>query len=326
MEIGRDYVTSFGPNSYDGDRVKGEYRGVFSFNRQLAIVAGADWEKNSAENTFDPVRHEVDVTSPYAQVIVEPFDGLVLTGGGRIDNHSMFGAYDTHRLTAAYLLPQSETKFHASYGTGFRAPSLYELYDPFSGNPNFRPETSESWDAGVDQEFMRGTFGIGATYFVLDTTDLITFNSFTFAYEQTPGLTKSNGVELSAFAKLTKTTLLTAAYTYTDTEEPDGTRVARVPRHNFVVGVNAQPIDKLSVNITGQYVADTLDATGFPLVDVPVDNYFLLSAKIGYEVLPGAIAYVRGENLLDENYVTTVNYNTPGLTVFGGVQFALPAN
>lgn len=326
MEIGRDYTTAFGPNSYDGDRIKGEYRGVFSFNRQLAIVAGADWERNGAVNTFDPLRHEVDVTSPYAQVIVEPFDGLVLTGGGRIDNHSMFGAYDTHRLTAAYLLPQTETKFHASYGTGFRAPSLYELYDPFSGNPNFRPETSESWDAGVDQEFMRGTFGIGATYFVLDTTDLITFNSFTFAYEQIPGLTKSNGVELSAFAKLTKTTLLTAAYTYTGTEEPDGTRVARVPRHNFVVGVSAQPIDKLSVNVTGQYVADTLDATGFPLVDVPVDNYFLLSAKVGYEVLPGAIAYVRGENLLDENYVTTVNYNTPGLAVFGGVQFALPAN
>ena len=67
----------------------------------------------------------------------------------------------------------------------------------------------------------------------------------------------------------------------------------------------------------------TLDGT-FSAGRVPVDDFFLLSAKVGYEILPGAIAYVRGDNLLDENYVTTVNYNTPGLTVFGGVQFEFP--
>ena len=71
--------------------------------------------------------------SPYAQLIVEPIDGLVLTGGARIDSHSTFGEFDTHRLTAAYLLPNTETKLHASYGTGFRAPSLNELYGPFGG-------------------------------------------------------------------------------------------------------------------------------------------------------------------------------------------------
>ena len=69
-----------------------------------------------------------------------------------------------------------------------------------------------------------------------------------------------------------------------------------------------------------------LDTDFNAFADVPVDDYFLLSAKVGYEVLPGAIAYVRGENLLDQDYVTAINYNNPGLMVFGGVQFALPAN
>ena len=329
MEIRRDNFGSF-PAWYDGERVKGEYRGVLSFNKRLALVAGADWERNGAISSGNPIHREVDVVSPYAQLIVEPIDGLVLTGGARIDSHSTFGEFDTHRLTAAYLLPNTETKLHASYGTGFRAPSLNELYGPFGGNTALQPETSVSWDAGFDQGFMNARLGFGATYFEIEMTDKI---DFVFVpgpcppcgfYEQVPGVTKTDGVELTAFAKLSATATVNAAYAYQGSEEPDGERSIRLPRHNFVVGLTVQPMEKLSINVTGQYVADTLDTDFNLFADIPVDNYFLLSAKLGYEVLPGAIAYVRGENLLDEDYVTAINYNTPGLTVFGGVQFALP--
>ena len=329
MQLQRDYATSFGPSWFDGDRIKGEYRGVFSFNKQLALVAGVDWEREGA-TTSSVARTTVEVTSPYAEMIVEPIKGLVLTGGGRIDDHSAFGAHDTHRFTAAYLLPGTETKFHSSYGTGFRAPSLNELFGPFGGNPNLQPETSKSWDVGIEQGFLNNRLGFGATYFSIDMTNRI---DFVFAagpcppcgfYDQVPGLTESDGVELTAFAKITARTILNAGYTYTNAEHPDGSRVARVPRHSLVLGVTTRPTDKLSLNVTGQYVADTVDDS--PGVNVPVDDYFLLSAKVGYEILPGTVAYVRGENLLDQHYTTIVNYANPGLAVYGGVQFALPAN
>lgn len=323
MELQRDYDTVYGPSWYDGDRVKAEYRGVFSFNKDLAIVGGVDWERTGAKTSYDTDRKTAEVVSPYAQLIAQPIDGLVLTAGARIDSHDTFGDFDTHRLTAAYQIPNTETRFHASYGTGFRAPSLYELHDPSYGNADLTPETSESWDVGFEQGFLNNTFGFGATYFDIEMEDRIDFVFGLGGYVQAPGITKTNGVELSAFAKLTKTTVVNAAYTYTDSEEPDGTRVTRLPRHNFVVGLTAEPIDKLSLNIVGQYVADNLDAAGYPTVDTAVDDYFLLSAKVGYEVMPGTVAYVRGENLLDEDYTTVINYANPGLTVFGGVQFAL---
>ncbi|MBO0160527.1 TonB-dependent receptor, partial [Vibrio parahaemolyticus] len=77
-------------------------------------------------------------------------------------------------------------------------------------------------------------------------------------------------------------------------------------------------IDKLTLNVTGQYVADAVDNNPWPATGKgAVDDYFLLSAKVGYEVMPGTIAYVRGENLLDQDYVTAFNYNNPGMTVFG---------
>ncbi|MFA5901544.1 MAG: TonB-dependent receptor [Hyphomicrobium sp.] len=326
MQNQRDTVNQYGPSWFDGDRVKGEYRGTFSFNRWLAIVGGVDWEHVGYESGYDS-RTTVDMTSPYAQVIMEPIDGLVLTAGGRIDDHSLFGQHDTHRFTAAYQLPGSETRLHASYGTGFRAPSLYELYSPYGGSTDFKPETSESWDLGFDQGFYNNRFGFGATYFDIEVDNLITYNSATWSYEQKPGITSSNGVELTAFAKLTKTAIVNAGYTYTQSQEPDGTRAVRLPRHSLVLGLTAQPTDKLSVNVTGQYVADVLDENfNFsPSRDEKVDDYFLLSAKVGYEILPGTVAYVRGENLLDQDYVSAINYNNPGLTVFGGVQFALPA-
>lgn len=328
MEVSRDMYGSW-PAWYDGDRVKGEYRGVLSFNKQLAVIAGVDWEQTGME-TDSVDRRTVDVVSPYAQLIVEPIDGLVLTGGGRIDNHSTYGEFDTHRLTAAYLLPGTETRFHTSYGTGFRAPSLYELYSAY-GNTALTPETSEGWDAGIEQGFMNGRVTVGATYFSMDLTDRIGFVSLPGPpwgqYAQVTGVTKTQGVELTGLARITATTAVNLAYTYTDSEEPDGTPVTRLPKHSLVVGLSAQPIDKLTLNVTGQYIADTFDNNPYPLTGKgAVDDYFLLSAKVGYEILPGTVAYVRGENLLDEDYVSAFNYNNPGLTVFGGVQFALPAN
>ena len=315
MDVSREY--SFG--WYEGDRVKAEYRGVLSFNEHLAVVAGADWEHLGANASGYADRKTVEISSPYAQLIVEPLDGLILSGGARIDNHSTFGSYDTHRLTAAYLLPGTATKFHASYGTGFRAPSLDELYGPFGSNPNLTPETSTSWDAGVEQTFMSGMFGLGATYFEIAMKDKIG-PDVNWDLQQLPGITETSGIELTGFARLSKTAVVNAAYTYQDSEEPDGSRVIRLPRHSLVLALNAQPIDKVSLNVTGQYIADSLDGSA----KLPVDDYFLLSAKVGYEIMPGTVAYVRGDNLLDQDYVASFNYNTPGLTVFGGVQFALP--
>lgn len=313
---------------YDSDRVKGEYKGVLTISDRISTLFGADFEKTGMQFQASPVvsdRYTAEIYGFYGQLMVEPIDGLLLTGGGRIDEHDQFGQFDTYRLTAAYQIPGTETTLRGSYGTGFRAPSLYELYSEY-GDPNFDAEESKGWDVGIEQGFLQGRLKVGATYFSLDTENLITFDNFSFIYVQTPGVTERSGVELFAAANVTSGLTVTAGYTYTDTETEDGLRLPRVPQHIFVASIDMEPMEKVSVNVTGRYVADNLDVDGFPPVNVAVDDYFLLSAKVGYEFAPGWQAYVRGDNLLDEDYVTIVNFNNPGLTIFGGITMALPSD
>ncbi|WP_244534605.1 TonB-dependent receptor [Hyphomicrobium sp. CS1GBMeth3] len=330
MKVERDNFS--GPLStgfFEGDRIKGEYKGVLTFNDRLTLLAGADWEETGAESVNTVGRNTADVTGAYAQLMMEPIDGLVLAGGGRIDDHSSFGQFDTYRLTAAYLIPGTETKLRASRSTGFRAPSLDELFGSYSfapdyGNPNLDPEESESWDAGIEQGFLDGRVKLSATYFELNTDNLIVYNFACGApgvlcLINVPGETQRSGVELSAAALITDGLAITAGYTYVDTETPNGERLNHVPRHNFVAGIDIEPMDKVELNVTVKYVADTLQSAS-----VELDDYVLVGAKAAYEFTPGWKAYVRGENLLDEEYQTVLGYGTAGLSVYGGLTMALP--
>ncbi len=325
MEVHRETFRDKARNGwFDGDRVKGEYKGVLTFNEKLSLLVGADWERTGATTNSNPDRETADLNGYYAQLMAEPIKGLVLTGGGRIDDHSTFGDFDTYRLTGAYLVPGTETKFHSSVGTGFRVPSLYELYDPYYGRTDLEPETSFSWDAGVEQGFGHGRYKVGATYFVLDTDNLIQWAPS--GYYNVPGVTHRSGVEVSGAAIISSGLTLNASYTYTDATEASGARLIRVPRHAFSAGVDIVPVDKVSLNVTAQYVADVLDNSFDARGIVALTDYVLVNAKASYEFAPGWKVYVRGENLLDENYQTAIDYGTSGASVYGGLSMALPGN
>ena len=73
------------------------------------------------------------------------------------------------RVAAAYMLRESHggamdgTRLHASFGTGIRPPDGFNL--AFTNNPHLKPETSISFDAGIEQRFFQGKAVLDATYF-----------------------------------------------------------------------------------------------------------------------------------------------------------------
>ena len=88
----------------------------------------------------------------FIQDQIRLWDLWITTIGARYDNHDKFGSKWTYRLTTAYIIDKTGTKLKATYGTGFKAPTLYQLYSNF-GDENLKAEESIGWDAGVEQSF-----------------------------------------------------------------------------------------------------------------------------------------------------------------------------
>lgn len=308
-------VSMFGPfdADYDGLRRKIDYQGSFLANDWLTLQYGADHERQTArvtDNFGSDTDDSFSLTGLWTQAILEPTELLTLTGGLRYDDHSEFGDHLTYRATGSYAFGDTGFRLHSSLGTGFRAPSLYELYGPFVGNTDLDPETSISFDAGLEYRFNERLVA-DVTYFTLDIDDLIQFAGGSYA--QVPGTSRQRGIEASIYYDVNDQFSMGAAYTYTHTRDAQGFRNIRVPRHEVALTAAYKPAEKWTITGSAKFVADTVDSGDFEL-----DDYVLLNAKVSYQATESTEVYVRGENLLDQDYQTVRGFGTPGIGVFAG--------
>ncbi|MEK6576702.1 MAG: TonB-dependent receptor, partial [Nitrospirota bacterium] len=137
--------------------------------------------------------------------------------GVRADYNNRFGNEITYKAEAAYRIKESGTKFRAAYGTGFHGPTLNDLFFPGFGNPDLKPETSESIEGGIEQTFLSDRLGLQATYFYNRFEDLIIFDSTTFLPENI-GEATSKGAEIGLQIRPFKAVTLNTNYTLTDTQ------------------------------------------------------------------------------------------------------------
>jgi vitamin B12 transporter len=322
-KIDRDDTNWGGTDNFVGTRQKFDYQGSFTATDWLTLQYGLDHERQEADilASWIAMNASHQLTGVWTQAILAPIDDLVLTLGVRHDEHSEFSGHTTYRGTASYLFADTGTRLHASAGTGFRAPTLFELYDPTYGNPDLKPEKSVSFDIGVEQSLLDGRMTIDLTYFQLAVDDRIGFSGG--GYDQVDGTTRSNGVEASFTYAATDWLDLGGSYTYTNSRDPAGSQSLRIPRHAVTLGMVARPAEKWTVSADLKYVADTVDQVwgGPPLylaTVVDLKDYVLLNAKVAYQVNENAEIYIRGENLLDQKYQTAANYGTPGIAAYAG--------
>ncbi|WP_173932054.1 TonB-dependent receptor [Chelativorans sp. Marseille-P2723] len=336
LALNRDIHTesSFGPYNadYKGERFKAEYQGSLETTEWLTLQYGADYERQNAQFTDDagslPINASANNTGFWGQGLLTPVEDLTLTLGLRHDEHSSFGGETTYRASASYLFSATDTRLHASFGTGFRAPSLYELFaPPFYvggvpiGNPNLQPETSTSFDIGLEQRFLDGRLIADVTYFQLridNLIDCIDVVPFECQYIQIPGTSTARGVETSLSYHVNDRLSLAGAYTYTHSVDQTGARLPRVPRHSIGLMASYKPAEKWTISAAGKIAIDTVDTD-----DAALDDYFLLNAKVAYHPTDQTELYLRVENLLDQDYQTARGFNTPGFSVFAGFKARL---
>lgn len=324
-----DTVTNF-----SGDRDTLSYTGQWDADDQLSLNWGIERKAEDFEvlNPYGDSVGDQSTASIFGEVLYAPNDSLDLSFALRGDDHSRFGGYISGRIAAAWR-PTEDWIIRGVAATGFRAPSPYELWS-VPGDLNFQPEESRSSELGVERLFADGS--LRATLFDIKIDNQIIWDANALnsiqqegAYRQVDGVTDSRGVELSGRYDLTDDWALTGSYTFTDVDVAyaGGKRPgARAPRHTISLGLDGQITDRLAANVTVSHVAGALDeftdyaSAPYVTTQVPLDDYTLTNLALTYDISDSARAYVRVENLFDEDYQTVTNYAQPGRQVFFGVQ------
>ena len=259
-------------------------------------------------------------------------DALTLAASGRYDDNSEFDSATTYRLEAVYQL-SDQTRLRSVFGTAVKNPTFterYGFYTNFIGNPNLVPEESQSWEVGVDQTLTGTDVTVSLTVFEADLTNEIdgfVYDPATFAYtsDNMTSDSERGGVEISVTGNITDSLGLTAAYTYTDSSDPDGTREVRRPQHTASANLAWQLRNNLHLNTNIQFTGDQTDVYFPPFPEpsqvVVMDSHTLVNFTLNYQASKDLDLYLKIDNALDEDYEEVFGYQTLGRGTTVGMRY-----
>jgi len=269
--------------------------------------------------------HGAHTNSAHAMLILRPLDRLSLTGGLRHDDHSQFGGVTTFGANANWGLADGRTQLRASYGEGFRTPSLYQLYDSFSGNAALAPERSNSADIGIDRRFAAGRGRASFTLFTRTTRNQIDFDLLSFRYGNL-ARTRAQGIEAELVFSPVDQLDLSLAYSLVDTRDrsPGSLRfdqhLSRRPVHGLSASIDKAWRFGLKTGATLRTASASVDPAAPP---GSLDGYALLDLRASLPIGQGIALYGRLENAFDRQYETAYGYATYGRAAYGGLRIGL---
>ena len=294
------------------------HRDVWNYTGQ-AIVNGANftfgYEESVEEAKIDGQTKDYKETALISEILYSIGKSSDISLAARQTSSENYGDDTTFRI-AAINRHEGELTSRLVLSSGFRAPSLYELFDSYYGNSTFTPETSLNAEIGLEKKLNKSS-NVSATIFNNTVDNLIEFNNDTFIYEQNNGSTETSGLELSSNMSINNTLTLNANYTYTTSETGD-VKAVRVPKHDLVLAVESQFSEKFS-SLLSLRVARDVEDTVWPS-NVQMPNYEVLDISFTYDINDKSSAYLQVQNVGDENYETIKGYNTGGRQFFAGIR------
>ena len=294
-------------------------RALVAWNSSSAfwIAGGVERERQTAStaSAFGPGLEEARQTTDaaFAQAAWSG-ERTRLEAGVRYDDHSAFGSETSARGGVVVSLGE-RARLRASYGESFRAPSLGDLYFPFFGNPELRPERGESVELGVEAEL--GISRLRLTGFRNDLDDLIQFDPVLFLPFNI-GRARTEGVEASLESRADRWRARLDG-TWLDTEDRDtGAPLPRRPEWS-ASGLAFWTEESWDAGATVRYVGERED-----LGRAPLASYTTVELAGSWRALGWLAPYARVENALDRAYEEAVGFPAPGRTWVVGVALGAP--
>lgn len=285
-----------------------EYQGTVDLGSTKAIF-GYEHEASDLETRYnysgwaggDAATANVD--SIYAQLATKPLSNLSVNAGTRRDWHSGYGNETTFGADAVYAL--GNTTLRVSYGEGFKAPTLYQLFGDY-GNEDLLAETAKGFDVGVSHKF-NDKFDVTANYFKRNTNNQIDFDLGTYTYSNL-GTTSAQGAEVIATVVPMTNLEVSANYTYTESTDKDtGLDLPRRPRHTTSIRSDYTWTNGLATGATIRYVGKAWENAANTN---KINSYVLVDATARYPLTTSLELTGRVENVFNESYETAKEYGT----------------
>jgi vitamin B12 transporter len=319
-----DLIPNTDPALNLGDRKKLDWQGRLTFSPDEILTLGAEDQQDEIRGS--PISARMDNAAGYAQLQSSLGGRFFNTLSVRYDANDRFGGQTTYRVAPSYLIAETGTRLKASLGTGFKAPTLNELFVNFPSffffaNPDLKPETSLGYDIGFEQTLKPWRVEFGATWFHNDIRNLITENA-TFSTDINVGRATTYGVESFIGWRPTDRLNLRADYTYLEARD-DVARapLIRRPKNKASVSATWQATKALSVTSTVLYVGSWIDGNrDFSATGLTAPGYATVDVAVNYDLPRGVSLFGRVSNLTEQHYQNPLGFLQPGLGVFAGAK------
>jgi vitamin B12 transporter len=330
-------------SSSDGDKTHVGYQSDFFFGRagqRLTLAYEYETEGFTQRGTAGPFgnpnqNQHTDSNSLIAEYAAD-WQWASATVSARRDDNSDFD--DTNGYRAALRIPLTShgTTVFASLGTGTKNPTFVERFgftpDTFIGNPNLRPERSQSVSIAVEQmvtDLARLRLGLFRDE-LRDEIDGFVFDAAAagFTARNSDGKSRREGIEFALQAAPHPQTELQLDVTYLHATEPGAGHEDELRRPaytaRFIAGYRAFA-ERMTLQAGVAYVGsqDDADYGVFPAQRVKLDSYTLLHCTARYRLSDRFVVTGRMENLTDAHYQDVFGYATAGRRGYLGLTMTL---
>jgi len=313
-----------------------------NISSKIDLTAGVNYRYTQSEqlyeslSEFGPYRSYLpagdannDIFSGFASFFLKDIAGFNFELGGRYNHHSEYGNNYTYTINPSYLIAE-RFKLFASVASAYKVPSIYQLYSQF-GNLELKPESSVSYEAGLDLELIPAKLSLNTSLFKRDISERIDFytDPQTFAsqyrnmHEQ-----HDKGLEIELDAHPFKDFSFSAWYAYVEGEGADaeGNKIdylLRRPKNTFGAKAGYQFSKSLSANLIYKYTGSRFDVIGYPPVTEMQHAYTIVDAYVQFSPLSRLALFADVKNIFDESYTEWVGYSTRGRNFNAGLRYRI---
>lgn len=283
-----------------------------AYNRTLEIVnrlqLSDQWYsvqgylKQQASYEERPALEQNDL---FLNVVYASTTGLNFNAGLRRNDHETYGEHFTYSVNPSYSfdLLEQQFKLFGSFNTAFIAPSLFQLYDTYSGNADLAPEESQSLELGLN--WVKGEGRATLALFQRTEDPKIVYDFTTYAYANAPSDIKYQGIELSYANRLYERVDFNLNYTFTELKNG---ALVRLPKHALNSSLNYPFKDQSNLGVYYAYrgqrqAVDLSTLSAYSLIDLRYAKTFFNNQLT---------ASVWLSNLFDKAYVEIANFSTKG--------------